>query len=296
MDGDFRVAEAQHGVITRRQLRAAGRSDDYVDRLIRADRIERIHRGVFRIVGSTPTTHQLLAAATLWLGDDASTSHRSALWLLRLDRERHEFVYVTVPPTNRRGRSATAAIVVHRSDVPPSDRRVVDGIRCTSAARTLLDCATLLDAEELETAVESARRLGLATAGAIRRVVECSSTRAGVAPMRRVLMALESRPVESRLEVKLSRLLRDSRLPESVAQFRIGSYRVDRAWPASRVAVEADGFQHHGRHLVWKRDRRRIAEMEAAGWRMVHVTWDDVTSAPTRTLDRIAIALGILAA
>ena len=76
----------------------------------------------------------------------------------------------------------------------------------------------------------------------------------------------------------------------------VGSYRVDRAWPAHRVAVEADGFQHHGKRLEWKRDRQRIAAIEAMQWRIVHVTWDDVTRQPTQTLDRIAFALGILAA
>jgi very-short-patch-repair endonuclease len=110
-----------------------------------------------------------------------------------------------------------------------------------------------------------------------------------------VLSVLERRPLESRLEIKLARLLGRSSLQPSEAQYRIGGYRVDRAWPECRVAVEADGFQHHGKRLGWKRDRRRIAAIEAMHWRIVHVTWEDVTRAPSRTLDRIASALGILA-
>ena len=96
--------------------------------------------------------------------------------------------------------------------------------------------------------------------------------------------------------MKLARLLRSTHLPPSVAQHPLLAYRLDRAWPERKVAVEADGFQHHGRHLVWKRDRRRVAAIEAAGWRIVHVTWDDVTVRRRETLDRIGYALSILAA
>jgi len=91
-------------------------------------------------------------------------------------------------------------------------------------------------------------------------------------------------------------LLRASELPPSVPQFRLGQYRLDRAWPAPRLAVGADGFQHHGRRLVWKRDRRRVAAIEANGWRVMHVTWDDVVHAPAQTLDRIGHALATMAA
>jgi very-short-patch-repair endonuclease len=96
--------------------------------------------------------------------------------------------------------------------------------------------------------------------------------------------------------VKLARLLRGSSLPASVAQYPLLSYRLDRAWPDRRFAVEADGFQYHGRFLLWKRDRQRVAAIETAGWRIMHVTWDDVTRHPAQTLDRIANALGTMAA
>jgi len=94
----------------------------------------------------------------------------------------------------------------------------------------------------------------------------------------------------------LARLLRGSDLPPSVAQFRVGPYRLDRAWFEQRVGVEADGFQHHGRRLRWKSDRARVAAIEAMGWRLVHVTWDDVTKRPEQTLDRIRMALHTMAA
>jgi hypothetical protein len=47
--------------------------------------------------------------------------------------------------------------------------------------------------------------------------------------------------------------------------------------------------------LAWKRDKRRTAWLERQGWRLVFVTWEDVTK-PQEPLDRIAIALGMRAA
>ena len=97
--------------------------------------------------------------------------------------------------------------------------------------------------------------------------------------------------MESRLEVKLARLVRRSALPAPERQYRVGRFRLDFAWPSSRIACECDGFEHHGSRLAWKRDRGRLAALEGAGWRIVQVTWADVTREPEQTLDRLAFAL-----
>jgi len=103
------------------------------------------------------------------------------------------------------------------------------------------------------------------------------------------------RALESRLEVKLARLLRKSAQPAPERQFPVGRYRLDFAWPSRRIGCECDGFEHHGTRLAWKRDRRRLAAIEAANWRIVHVTWADVTREPEQTLDRLALALRLAA-
>jgi very-short-patch-repair endonuclease len=174
---------------------------------------------------------------------------------------------------------------VHRRDIA-GDRRVVDGVPCLSAARTIVDCGNLVDEETLETMCASAIRYGLATATTV--VARCGQGNSGSAAVRRVMKHGEAARLASLLEVKLARLLRKSKLPPSVAQYPVGPYKLDRAWPALRFAVEADGFQFHGSKLQWKRDRRRIAAIEAAGWRVIHVTWDDVTTRPEETQGRLS--------
>jgi len=171
----------------------------------------------------------------------------------------------------------------------------VDGIRCTSATRTIIDCAALLDDEVLEAAFEDARRMGLTSAPALARRAEelCGRGRPGSGGIRRLLAVQRhgERAMESRLEVKLARLLRQSKLPAAERQYPVSRFRLDFAWPAARVACECDGFEHHGSRLAWKRDRSRLATIEAAGWRIVHVTWADVTGDTRRTLERLAFAL-----
>jgi very-short-patch-repair endonuclease len=179
--------------------------------------------------------------------------------------------------------------------LPSQDVVSVDGIRCTSATRTIIDCAALLMDEALETAFEHARRMGLTSPAALSHRAEelCGRGRPGSTRVRRLVAAQTgARPLESRLEVRMARLLRRSGLPRAERQHEIGRYRVDFAWPARGVACECDGFEHHGARLAWKRDRRRLAAIEAAGWRVVHVTWDDVSHRSDQTVARIAFALG----
>jgi very-short-patch-repair endonuclease len=96
--------------------------------------------------------------------------------------------------------------------------------------------------------------------------------------------------------VKTRRLLRAASLPRPVVQYSLGRFRLDFAWPQFRVSVECDGFERHGSRLQWKRDRRRVAAIEAMGWRLVHLTWDDVTRRSSESVERVALALAASAA
>jgi very-short-patch-repair endonuclease len=276
----FEIAESQHGIITRAQLFSIGYSESGIGRLLRSH-LEVVHPGVYRVIGSVRNRHQHLFAACAWLGDDARISHLTAAELLHLHGKPDD-THMTIRPTNRRGRGSS--LVLHRRNIV-GDRRLVDGIPCLSAARTIVDCGTLVDEETLETMCASAIRYGIATATTI--AARCGQGHAGSAAVARVLKYGEVARLASRLEVRLARLLRKSKLPPSIAQYQVGRYKLDRAWPHLRFAVEADGFQFHGNRLQWKRDRERLAAIEAAGWRVVHVTWDDVTTRPAETLARL---------
>jgi very-short-patch-repair endonuclease len=287
------IAEAQFGVFARYQAAKAGLSEYAQTRRVMAGRWETMFPGVYRFPGTTRTGRQNAMAAVLWAGHSAAISHTTAARLLRISTASVDKVHLIVPKT---AGVRNAELMLHRSStLALVDRVDVDGIRCTSATRSIIDCAPMMDDETLEAMFEQARRMSLTSVRALRQRAEhlCGSGRPGSSRVRRLLAVQNpnERALESRLEVKLARLLRTSALPRPQRQFPVGRYRLDFAWPSARIACECDGFEHHGARLAWKRDRRRLAAVEAAHWRILQVTWDDVTREPGQTLDRLSQAL-----
>jgi very-short-patch-repair endonuclease len=232
-------------------------------------------------------------AAVLWAGHSSAISHTTAARLLRISTASDDKMHLIVPKTA--GVRNAELMLHHSSTLARVDRVHVDGIRCTSATRSIIDCAPMMDDESLEAMFEQARRMSLTSANALRQRAEhlCGSGRSGSSRVRRLLAVQNpnERALESRLEVKLARLLRKSSLPTPQRQFPVGGFRLDFAWPSARIACECDGFEHHGARLAWKRDRRRLAAIEAEHWRIVQVTWADVTEQPEQTLERLSFAL-----
>jgi very-short-patch-repair endonuclease len=287
MNGWYARAERQYGVISRSQLRDAGLTDRKIDIALAANRIERLYSGVFRVQGSSRSARQRAMAAVLWCGESALLSYETAASLLRLPVAASELVHVSVPGNRRR---TSSDVVVHRTDcLEARDRVIIDGLPCTSGTRTIIDLAAVLQGEDLEHAFETARRFGLTTRRVLgRRCDELGgSGRPGSRALEAMLRAVDDRPKESKLEVKAARLLATHGLRPEASQYGVAAYRVDHAWPSLMFGVESDGFQWHGHRLAWKRDRRRIAELETRGWSLVHVTWDDVTARPLETVERI---------
>jgi very-short-patch-repair endonuclease len=72
---------------------------------------------------------------------------------------------------------------------------------------------------------------------------------------------------------------------------RVGRFEVDFFWPAHRLVLEVDGFEHHGTPEAFQSDRRRDAALIAAGLRVVRVTWKQITEDPITTMVRLTQAL-----
>jgi len=56
-------------------------------------------------------------------------------------------------------------VVLHYDDIPESDVDVIDGIRCTTALRTVIDLAAELDRPDLERMIDDCLARGLFTPG-----------------------------------------------------------------------------------------------------------------------------------
>jgi very-short-patch-repair endonuclease len=303
----FAIAEAHYGLGTLEQMRSCGLTDRMIDGARTDGLITRVAPSVYRISGAPQTERMAIAAATLAAGGEVS--HAGAGSLLQLDAPvRVVPIDVRVEPGDGRstvrrvGVETTSRsfhpVVVHRGQSYGEADFMVDGIRCTDPARTLIDLAGRLHQGELEDAFERARRFGIVSAASLARRFELVGGRGrkGAAKVREVLAHTRPGVLDSKLEGRAWRMIRGSRLAEPVRQLRIDLptgkwYRVDFAWPDLHVVVEAEGFAWHGSRAQWKADRVRIAALERLGWRVLVVTWDDVTMRRPETLDRIAMAL-----
>jgi hypothetical protein len=84
----------------------------------------------------------------------------------------------------------------------------------------------------------------------------------------------------------------------AVAEYRFHSrrrWRFDYAWPAARIALEIEGgVWTHGRHTRGKGfvgDMEKYNAAALAGWRVLRVTPQQVTSGEAGRLVRVALAL-----
>jgi very-short-patch-repair endonuclease len=104
-------------------------------------------------------------------------------------------------------------------------------------------------------------------------------------------------PTDSDAETLFLQLARGARLPEPLRQFSVptsdGTFRLDFAWPARRVAVEIDGAATHASREALSRDLRRqnrvLLSLAPAGWALLRFTWDDLVDDrfATQVTDRL---------
>lgn len=162
----FGTASEQGGNFTAAQARGCGYRGNLLAYHARTGRFVRVRRGLYRLRDCPSSPREEVLAAWLTMGrEEAVVSHESALDLLDLSDVTPNAIHLTVPRT-RRHLLAAPGVRLHTSTRPlrPSDVIDHDGVRATSATRTILDAAETGTApEQIELAVRQAIRRGLAT-------------------------------------------------------------------------------------------------------------------------------------
>ena len=291
-----RIAAANRGPFTHRGARDAGLSNRQIELRLDAEAWKVALPRVYVHAATRLSTDVMHRAALLWAGPTSVLSHRCAGEAWKLDGISHVQPEILVEGA-RHPRSKL--VISHRTlSFGPSDVRRVDGLRVTSPTRTVIDLASVLDLPTLRIAFESARRRRLTTVDQVRARLDGigGAGRPGAAQLERLLCALRDREAsESPLEVKVAELLDSARLPPPVTQHHVAIgrrvYRLDFAWPSSRVALECDGRQRHVEDSDFQRDRNRWSDLAAVGWRLVFATWRDVRDEPDRIVERVRVAL-----
>jgi len=287
------LAALQHGLVTRTQLVAAGLSSDAVQNRVRAKRLRPVHRGVYQ-VGPLVSPHAREMAAVLACGPGTVVCHRSAagLWRLLPARGDSALVEVLVSPRIRRRRPAVRAYRGHGLEA--DEATTVAGIPITTPSRTVLDLAGAVGSRDLERALARAEREGLTSRGELLSLLDRHSGRPGLAVLR-PLLADGAGPAFTRSEPeeRLLGLIRKAQLPPPEVNGSVAGYEVDFLWRAERLVVEVDGFAFHSSRDRFESDRRRDGRLAARGYRVMRVTWRQITREPEALLARLAQALAL---
>lgn len=275
-----RLAARQHGVVTLEQLAMAGIGPSGARNRVAAGRLHRVHRGVFAVGHPVLPGRGHWMAAVLAYRPDAVLSHRSAAALWGLRGDTRPTTDISLPrhcARSRPGLRAHASLTLERRDV---DR--VEGIPCTTVARTLLDLADVLDARGLERAIEQAEVLRIYDQAKVDLVLTRAVGRRGAASLRAVLDShAEPALTESELEEAFLALCREHGLarPEVAVPVATGEgfLKVDFAWREQRLVVETNGYTFHGHRGAFERDHRRDNLLYLAGWKVRRFTWRQIT-------------------
>jgi hypothetical protein len=272
---DVQIAEAaarQYGNVTVAQLRDAGLSRRMITWRVRQGRLFPVHRGVYAVGHPPRLPLERAVAATLACGPGAALSHRGALALWGFSKQWPDTHDVVV--TNDRRPNG---ITTHRyTNLLRRDLTVQLGVRTTSPARTLLDCAPLLTDDHrvipdaLHTPYLSQRQLADVRArfpnhpGArlIDRYLDHSS--------------LTRSPFEDDFVAFCERY----GLPRPLTNVLVAGHIVDALFPEQKLIVELDSWEFHRDRAAFETDRERDADTTAAGYRTVRITWERLHERP----------------
>lgn len=290
-----RLAAAQHGVVARRQLLAAGVTHSMIKTRAASGRLIRLHQGVYAVGHAHLTRDGHWMAAVLAAGPGALLSHRDAAALHGLRPPgSHRRTHVTTPARA----ASTPKLQLQRTTAldPRRDATTVAGIPVTAVARTLVDLAGIVSADQLAKALEEAERRWILDVRAIEDVLRRTSGRhgRGQAAIRAALERLATTALQltrSPLEDAFLRLLDAHGLPRPTTNMWIGDMEVDACWPDRRVAAELDGGRAHMTRRAFVRDRERSNALQNRGWIVLRFTHGHVVREPGAVARTIATAL-----
>ena len=208
----------------------------------------------------------------------------------------HGFGVLGTSPVHLSGASTKTArsqpgLEIHGYRIAPDEIRRVADIRATSADRTVVDLARIVDRLDALPVVDAALRAGACTNESLAAQLARQPGERGIVAARWLIErgdpAAES-PMESRARLRVL----DSTLPRPCLQWWARNsagtpvYRLDLAWPDYRVGLEYDGSDHLTR-MRQRSDIERRAWLMQTGWRVLWVTDVDIYRYHVRMIARL---------
>jgi very-short-patch-repair endonuclease len=292
-DRCLRLLTRQSGVLASWQAEAAGISRLDVQDLLRSQRWQRLHFGVYAAFTGPPPREASLWAAALRAGPRSILSHETAAELDGLLTRRSREIHITVPHAQHR--PAVAGIVIHRSSRAIAIRR-----QWRLPPRTMPE-ETVLDLADAATSFDDV--IALVAKACQRRLITpfvLSETMQGRAKLRwraEIAQALDdvAEGAHSPLEYRYVRdVERAHGLPTADRQARAdqNGQRIfrDALYRRYRMTVELDGRANHPDEQRWS-DQRRDNAAAVEGVITLRYGWADVTERPCETAREVGTAL-----
>ncbi|MCU1358251.1 MAG: hypothetical protein JWM89_3669 [Acidimicrobiales bacterium] len=294
------LARLQRGLLTRADLRALGVTRDQRIGLQEEGTLRPVGARTFELGGLPPDARRTLHAACLDTG--AVASHRTAAALHQLPG----FTVGDVPemligrtgvPTRRR------EVHLHTTTwLPADDLVVVDGIPCTTVARTLLSLAALVPEiayDKAKGAVDDAVRMGLARDKWLWWRLEKLRCRGrnGVAVFEEILAQRANGEItESWLERQFLLVLDQHQMARPPCQRRVGAKgafvaRVDFLYAELGIVVEVTGAVGHSTPSQRAADAKRRNRLATLGYLVLEFTYERVVGDPEAMIAELVEAI-----
>lgn len=273
------LAQAQHGLFTVGEARAHGVSDRVLAGMVQRGELVRAHLGVYRMAAAPWTWTERQHAAVRAGGPKACVAYSGAATLLGVPGVPVGRPEILVPTTRL---LRIDGVRVHRTrDLPPEDVTIVEGVRCTTGPRTVVDLAGRFSHTRRIALVDDAIACGAATRGRMfARATALRMGRAGVATVVDVTAPGADGTFRSTLERRFAHGVRREGLPapdyNRPLRLRGRVYVPDALWGHRDLVVELHGLRFHDTPADRGRDDERLNAFTEMGLRVLVFTWRQV--------------------
>ena len=159
-DALYAVAEPQAGYFTTAQGAAAGYSPQLLYKHLKAGRVRRMRRGIYRLVHFPISDEEWLVEYWLWAERAGVFSHETALFFHDLSEVPPKRAYLTMPESWRARRlGVPEGLELRYGHVDEGERTWLGPVPITKPARAIRDVIdTHISPEHIEFALAQARR------------------------------------------------------------------------------------------------------------------------------------------
>lgn len=283
------LAEAQHGVVSTRQLLDLGIDEDMVRSRQVGGLLIPLYQGVFALGHRRLSREGRWMGAVLACGPGAVLSHFSAGHLWHLCGS-----YGPVEVLRRSGGATHEGVRLHQTRrLEPYEVTVEKAIPVVSMERALLDMAGRVDSKRLERMLVQGYKSGRLSWPTLGRVLARRRGRKGAGRLRRIASEVDPAVLETRsvTEIDFLALWRRTEMHLPLVNVLVEGHLVDFLWPKEKVIVEADSWGFHGDPSSFERDYETDVDLIAAGYDVHHATYKMLSRDPDPFLANVRRAL-----